>query len=184
MKTKTKTVTIAASASTAPHENENENNHQSCLINRTNLRNVHFMGHSCKGLTGKPTFAPAGQWKQNWKEKEKLGSYGGCFHFHVLLRYLSHLCGLFTFSFSFVCGATVAVAVVVDIFSSCSAAVAVAVVVPDLIFIFIYLRSLGRLGSKRPLWTKWAGLGSKHSLAEKTRSNRKRKKTKTCLGLR
>ena len=63
---------------------------------------------------------------------------------------------------------------------SCGAVVAVAVVaVFVFVFVFIYLGSLGRQGSKRHLWAEWAGLGSKGSLAEKTKSNRK-SKSKTC----
>ena len=38
-------------------------------------------------------------------------------------------------------------------------------------FPFHLLGILGRLGSKGPHWTEWAGLGSKGSLAEKPKSN-------------
>ena len=54
--------------------------------------------------------------------------------------------------FLFSCGAVVAAAVVVSVFVFvlCGAVVAAGVV-----FVFIYLGSLGRLGSKRHLWAKW-----------------------------
>ena len=65
------------------------------------------------------------------------------------------------------------------IFVWCCGTVVVVAAVSIFVFVFIYLGSLGRLGSKRPLWANLtASLGI---LAEKNKKQQKMEKTQKCL---